>query len=130
MTTIELLQKAGFKSTKTFDDETNEAEEKLGIKLAQDYKEYLINFAQLSIKGHELTGVVVKNYLNVVTATCDARQYLLPRYHDMYVIESLGIDGIIIWQKPNGEVYQTVPDGIPDKIQSSFYDYLEKEILI
>ncbi|MGL5916755.1 MAG: SMI1/KNR4 family protein, partial [Culicoidibacterales bacterium] len=60
----------------------------------------------------------------------EERKYILDSSKDMYVIESLGIDGIIIWQNSKGEVFQTIPNGEPEKIHNSFESYLLEEVLI
>ncbi|MDR1017856.1 MAG: SMI1/KNR4 family protein [Lachnospiraceae bacterium] len=129
MSIVQKLQSIGCKLNGNYEEEVELAEEKLGISFATDFKEYLVNFGQITLESDELTGVIGPEYLNVVNATSQQRQYILPKYSDMYVIENLGMDGIVIWQKSNGEVYQTVPQGIPEKIYNNFEEYLVNEIL-
>ena len=41
-----------------------------------------------------------------------------------YVIEQANMDGIVIWQSPKGEIYQTSPNSSYKKICNSLSDYL------
>ena len=47
---------------------------------------------------------------------------------DLYVVEELQIDGIIIWQSEDGKVFQTVCNGKPEMINSSLADYIAQEV--
>ena len=42
----------------------------------------------------------------------------------MYVVENLGIDGILILQNERGEVFEISPNTKPKKIYNSLADYL------
>ena len=44
---------------------------------------------------------------------------------NLYVIELLNIDGIVIWQSSDGEVYQTYPNSNPEKIANSLSEYIQ-----
>ena len=65
-----------FNNTRDFYSEkgaTNEeivdAENKLGVKFADDYKQYLKLYGSVSCAGHELTGISEDTNLGVVNAT-------------------------------------------------------------
>lgn len=114
-----------------YSDSVLEAESRLGINFAEEYRNLLINLGQFEIDIHEYTGVVLENYLNIVSATEEERQYTHPSTRSMYVIEYLGFDGIVIWQDTAGKIYQTVPnkDIEPEQLYDSFGQYITSEVL-
>ncbi len=121
-----LKSQEGFISANGVDAErVAEAEEKLGLKFALDYKEYLLEFGIACIDGHEFTGLIdPPGDESVIEITERART----KNHfggDMYVLENLGIDFAYIWQKTNGEVYQTVGNSKPELVCGSFAEYVE-----
>lgn len=107
-------------------DMINKAEKELGLKFNDEYIEYVKNFGAVVFEGHEITGVCEANRLNVVKVTEEERKYNNFVPNDWYVIESLGIDGVVVWQNENGEIYQTIPNGNIEKIYDSLYEYIEK----
>lgn len=130
MTVVELLKKNGFPPSETTHDvSVLRAEERLKLTFNEEFRKYLLTYGQLSIGATELTGVDTVSYLDVVGVTEDERQYnsLVPE--NFYVIESLGVDGIIIWQSTKGAIYQTIPEGQPEKIFDSLEMYLSAEVL-
>lgn len=44
---------------------------------------------------------------------------------DLYVIEIANINGIVVWQKSTGEVYQTVFDNPPLQICRALSEFIE-----
>ena len=42
-----------------------------------------------------------------------------------YVIEEIGVDGIIIWQSPDGTVYETYPNAEAKRLASSLLNYIK-----
>ena len=101
----------------------NCAEKQLGIAFTEEYKKYLQNIGLASYDGHELTGICSSKRLNVVDVTLDARK-IHPVPSDWYVIEEANIDDIVIWQAPNGAIYQSTPQSKPQQIANSFSDYI------
>jgi hypothetical protein len=65
-----------------------------------------------------------------VVATMDERQYTHSDTQNMYVIENLGFDGLVIWQNTSGEIFQTVPDKLvkPEKIYNTLVEYFKNEV--
>lgn len=106
------------------DEEITQCEIKLGLSFAADYKEYLSKIGLASFNGRELTGISKYARLNVVDVTNDNKQYLPNIPSNFYVIEELGIDGIIIWQSSDGTIYQSSPMGKLQKIATSLEEYL------
>ena len=99
------------------------AEKQLGLVFAEEYKEYLQNIGLASYDGHELTGICTSKRLNVVDVTLAARK-THPVPADWYVIEEANIDDVVIWQAPNGTIYQSTPWSKPQQIANCFSDYV------
>lgn len=102
------------------------AEEELDLKFAKEYKQYLLEFGLASADGHEFTGFAKSKRLNVVEATKELRAKNENIPDGLYLVEALQIDGILIWQSSDGDVYQTVRNGEPEKIADSLSEYLSK----
>ena len=105
-------------------EEVEEAENRLGIKFAIDYKEYLQLYGSVSCAGHELTGISADRNLDVVSVTM--RNYKKnPNIEDgFYVIEETHVDGIVIWQTCSGEIFQSEYKDKPVKIYDSLLEYI------
>ena len=101
------------------------AETALGLKFAPDYRRYLSEYGRASGDGHELTGIVKSPRLNVVDVTMRMRKKFKNIPADAYVLEELGIDGIVIFQALNGTVYEATPESPFNKAADSFSEYLE-----
>lgn len=101
-----------------------DAELQLRINFPEEYKNYLSTFGAIIADGIELTGIAKSEHRNVVSVT--KQEWVLNTNvpHTMYVVESAGVDGIIIWQDTNGVIYQTVPGGNPKKIAESLNGYI------
>ncbi len=105
-------------------DEIFEAEESLGLSFSDEYTSYLEKYAIASFDGHEFTGIIDSERLNVVSVTKRFRnKYTIP--DDLYVVEDLYIDKIVIWQNAKGEVFETIDGSAPKKIAESLVEYLE-----
>lgn len=102
-----------------------DAEDCLGIKFADEYKDYLSSFGAIMADGIELSGISKSNYRNVVFLTLRERELNSKVPRDMYVIEDTHMDSIIIWQNAEGVVYKSYPDSEPEKIANSLADYLD-----
>ena len=101
------------------------AENQLNLRFADEYKEYLAEFGAIMADGVELSGVAKSEHRNVVFVTKQEWELNPQVSRDMYVIENVGIDGIIIWQDVSGSVYQTAPHQVPRKICASLEEYLD-----
>ncbi len=121
-----LKSQEGFISANGVDAErVAEAEEKLGLKFALDYKEYLLEFGIACIDGHEFTGLIDPPGDESVIEITERARTKNKFSGDMYVLENLGIDFAYIWQKSGGKIFQTVGDSIPKLICGSFIDYIK-----
>lgn len=105
-------------------DEIERAERTLGTHFADDYRDYAMTYGVASFAGHELTGVCKPKRLNVVEVTAEQLKSnpYVPR--DWYVVEEAHIDGIVIWQTPKGEIYQTVAIAPGQRINNSLIEYV------
>lgn len=101
-----------------------EAEKELCIHFADDYYEYLERIGLASVENHELTGLTKDPRLNVVAVTKEFRNMYGPDTVSWYVVEDLGIDGLVIWQDAEGKVYQTSFSSKSIKIAESLEEYL------
>lgn len=103
----------------------SDIENELGLRFAEDYKQYLLVYGIVAFDGIELTGITPVQRLNVRSVTEKNRE-LCSVPENFYVLEEAGIDGIVIWQDSNGSVYKTFPGcEKPIQINNSFAEYIE-----
>lgn len=102
----------------------NEAEKKLGLKFAQEYRRYLSVMTIAAYGGHELTGLTKSKRTNVVEVTKKKCTACLGIPDDWYVIEDTNIDLIVIWQQSDGKIYQTVGKNNAILIAESLVEYV------
>lgn len=107
-------------------DAISSAETILGICFADDYREYLKAFGVATYQGHELTGISDVVRLSVTEITPQLRDCHSEACQGWYVVENTQIDGIVIWQSPNGRVYRSSPGQIPVQIASSLVEYVSR----
>lgn len=127
MSTIinELNKKSHFYCEKGAPTESIEnAEKKLGLKFADDFKEYLVTYGTVSCGGHELTGFSDDTAIDVVQATLRNLEKNQNVKIPLYVVEETHIDGIVIWQSESGEIYKTEYKGAPNKLYNSLTEYV------
>lgn len=104
-------------------EEILNAESMLDLQFSEEYREYLGKCGMATANGHEFMGIGKASRLSVVENTQALRdKVIIPK--DMYVIEKLAIDGIVVTQDKNGSVYQVYTDGEYTKIAETLYDYL------
>ena len=100
------------------------AEEALGLRFADDYREYLQQFGSVSCGGHELTGVSEDAALDVVKVTLKNLEKNQSVKTPLYVVEETHMDGIVIWQSETGELFKTEYKEAPEKIFESLTEYV------
>lgn len=103
----------------------SEAEQALGLCFAPDYKAYVLQFGAISACGIELTGVTTSRRLNVVSVTKRNRVMNGNIPLNMYVVEDMAIDGLLILQDATGAVYSAPPHVVPCKVFDSLTDYVK-----
>ncbi len=102
----------------------NDAEKQLGTKFSSEYREYLCEFGAIMADGIELSGIAKSEHRNVVSLTKKEWELNPKIPHTMYVVENAGVDGIIIWQDTNGQIYRSYPGVEPKRIASSLAEYI------
>ena len=101
------------------------AEQQLHTRFAEDYRQYLAACGVASVNGHELTGICASARLNVISITQEMVSQHPGARPGWYVIEQANIDGIVIWQAPDGTVYQTQPNTEATRISSGLLAYIK-----
>ena len=101
------------------------AEDTLNLKFADDYVEYLEAYGQIEAHGIELTGLSKSKSTSVVELTIRERN-LGTMPDGFYVIEDLGMDGIIYAQNYKGEIVELAPHQTPTKYAKSLQEYIAK----
>ncbi len=104
-----------------------ESEKELGLHFADDYKEYLRTFGAILADGVELTGIAKSKCRDVVAVTVQERTLNPDVPREYYVVENVGLDGIVIWQSKSGEVFKSSPHANPHKIADSLTEYLSNK---
>lgn len=99
----------------------------LALPLAKDYREYLLEFGAVMADDVELTGFAKSKNRDVVQVTKRewAANNKVP--HSLYVVENLGIDGVIIWQDGSGKVYESRPNHGATIIADNLVSYLDSK---
>ena len=110
----------------TTEEKIVSAENALGVTFSEEYRSYLKQYALASMNGHELTGIVDSKRLNVVDVTFKNRKINPDISQDLYVVEELHIDDVVVWQNECGQIYQTIGASKPVKIYDSFMEYIEE----
>lgn len=102
----------------------DQAENTLGLKFADDYKEYLRKFGSVSCGGHEMTGFSEDAEIDVINVTLQNWKKNPNIGRPLYVVEETHIDGIVIWQSESGEIFKTEYKGTPEQIHKSLVEYV------
>lgn len=129
----ELLAKIGAKH-KVFcgkgvsENDIAKAENKLGVSFPLEYKEFLREIGILSFSSHEFMGLGVDGHLNVVTSTLEERKLDTSFPKDCFLVENIGIEGILVLQDSKGSVYSYI-NKKKKKIANSFKDYILNDLL-
>ncbi len=120
-----LQNKKSFKAYKVNSKySVSDAEQMLGVKFSDEYRLYLNMFGFVTYEGHELTGLCKGKRLNVVDVTIREREMCNSIPLNLYVIETLNVDGIVIWQSSFGNIYKTISGSQPIKICNSMLEYV------
>ena len=90
-------------------EEVQQAQERLGLTFPRPFVDYVRTFGTISFYGTEWCGLHVTGYLNVVSATLEARS-LYPHFPGgFFVLEDLRMDGKQIIVNGLGQVYALDP---------------------
>ncbi len=107
-------------------EEIADAEERLGLSFAADYREFLAAVGACMMNGHEIVGLCPFADLCVVNVTMTERERNKNIPPNWYMLEQAHIDDITVWQDETGAVYQLVPNAGPNRPADGLMDYLTK----
>ena len=106
-------------------DDVENVEIELALPLAEEYKEYLLKFGAIMADDVELTGIAKSKNRDIVQVTKREWEANSKINHKLYVVENLGIDGIIIWQDSSGKIYESRQNHGATQIADSLAEYLK-----
>ena len=112
-----------YKGTGVSDEVIASAEQQLGLTFPSEYKTYLKECGVLSFASHEITGLGISGYLNVVEATKTERKLGGAFPEDCILVENIGVDGILVIMDTDGCVF-SYQNGHKSVIAESFCDYV------
>ena len=93
----------------------------LALPLAEEYKEYLLKYGAILADDVELTGIAKSKNRDVVQVTQREWSANAKINHNLYVVENIGIDGIVIWHV----IYESSPNKAAKQIANSLAEYLK-----
>ena len=99
----------------------------LALPLAEEYKEYLLKYGAILADDVELTGIAKSKNRDVVQVTQREWSANAKINHNLYVVENIGIDGIVIWQDGTGKIYESTPNHEAKQIAGSLAEYIESK---
>ena len=102
-----------------------EAVENVEIELALPLAEYLLKYGAILADDVELTGIAKSKNRDVVQVTQREWSANAKINHNLYVVENIGIDGIVIWQDGTGKIYESSPNKAAKQIANSLAEYLK-----
>lgn len=100
------------------EDKITSAENVLGLHFSPEYRELLINYGSLFLKGEEFLGI------EVADITLRVREEYSGFPQDMYVISNTYIDGVLLVQDRKGMIYTYQSKGGSQKIADSLSEYI------
>ena len=100
------------------------AEEELGLRFNKEYREFIKKYGSACSNGHEFMGICDADRLNIVKRTLNAKNKNMTMPDDLYLIEDIGIDKILIWQNSSGTLFQTIGNSEPKLIKFDLCEYL------
>lgn len=101
-----------------------EAQKSLDLEFPAEYVEYVKTFGAVSFYGTEWTGLNISGNLNVVTATEQERHLDRDFPNDCFVVENIGIDGVLTLMGQNGKIY-SYQRGKRSLLCDTLCDYLD-----
>ena len=125
ISTIEKLENLRYLEPAT-NEQIDIAQKQLGLHFSEEFRQYIQRYWAISAKGVELTGITASPRLSVVEVTKSERE-LNKIPNDLYVIENIAIEGILLLQSSSGEIYELSQNAKIQKKYNSICDYLETE---
>ncbi len=109
-------------------EDVSEAEKKLSLEFADEYKEYLLSFGAVWSDIIALSGIIDDEDYEVVALTNKLRLMNPQVPLGFYAIEDVGVDGLVIWQDKTGAVFQSIPHHNPVKVFDNLSCFLQHQI--
>lgn len=100
-----------------------QAQKELGINFPREYIEYVTTFGAVCFFATEWTGLNVSGHLDVVHVTKQERSLDNAFPRDCFVVENIGIDGLLTVMDECGKVY-SYQHGKKSLLCDSLADYL------
>ena len=107
------------------EEKIEDAEFELGLRFADEYRDYVRAGGAICGGGIELTGITSFERLDVVSVTWREKRINPLIGNDMYVVEVVGIDGMVVLQNQRGEIFTAQPNVAPKKLFNSLLEYIE-----
>lgn len=120
--TLQKIQKFRFTGPVS-KEEIDAAESRLSLKFAEEYVAILRNYGSILLKGEEFFGIDDNSY-DLVQATLEAHSENPKFPSNVYVIENMGIDGILLVQNNRGEIFTYQSGQSLKKVYDSLNDYI------
>ncbi|MCM1141853.1 MAG: SMI1/KNR4 family protein [Muribaculum sp.] len=100
------------------------SESNLGVKFSNEYVLFLQNFGNMMYRHVEILGLNTNHIDDCVSYTVEAREEDESIPSDMYVIANAGIDGVLILQNTEGDVFSHYPFSECIKKASSLENFI------
>lgn len=101
-----------------------DAEKRLQLRFDEEFERYLEEYGVVSFGGHEFMGLGGDAYLDVVEETLREKGENPMFPANCYIVENLGIDGMMILQSEEGGIYELSAAGCK-KIAERLLDYVD-----
>lgn len=125
---IEKLEQHGFRGIgECSEAEIQDAEEKLGMRFPQEYRNFLKQYKAGVLNGCEIMGINTMKYLDTVANTLFSRMNDDKFPQDCFVLENIGVEGALTISNSAGQIF-TYCAGNKQLLchsLSEFFDYLE-----
>ena len=123
---VDYLNEKSFKGIGNCTDaEISDAEQRLKMKFPEEYRDFLRAFKAGSFRGMELMGIGTMAYLDTIINTLEERTNDDSFPKDCFVLENLGIEGMLTVVDEDGIVYSYC-NGKNSKLADSLSDYIMK----
>ena len=101
------------------------AQVSLGLKFNDEYIDLLKRYGCILLNGETIFGIAKNKAYDVVFNTLDEKRCFPEIPSDMYIVSSLGIEGILILQNEDGLIFEFKQSHAPKLIFNSLLDYLK-----
>lgn len=107
------------------ESDISNAEKKMGIRFAEEYKKYTMVYGAIYNKEFEITGVCDSPKMDVMAVTLHKRLKDPNFPGDMYVVEDTGAEDLLVLQNQEGKIFSYIPELPPQQMFDSMAEFLE-----